>query len=95
MKIIIILIIISIAALYISGNLRSGGNKYSILYVSWATSLLFFNIFMAFFLYFFTHQIKKKPGELGLPGKIGPRGYEGPPEECKFECTQVNLNVIN
>jgi len=43
---------------------------------------------MAFFLYFFTHQIKKKPGEIGLPGKIGPRGYEGESEECKFECTK-------
>ena len=84
MKIIIILVIISIAALYISGNLSSGGNKYSIL--SWATSLLFFNIFMAFYLYFFTHQIKKKSGELGLPGKIGPRGYEGDSEYCNFEC---------
>ena len=89
MKTIIILIILLGVALFYSGKLKQGGNKYAVLYVSWSSSLLFFNIFMAFFLYIFTHQIKKRPGEIGLKGKMGPRGYEGEPEECKFECVQL------
>lgn len=73
-------------ALIYSGKLKEGGNKYAVLYVSWSTSLLFFNIFMAIFLYTFNHKIKNRPGEIGLPGKMGPRGYEGESEICRFEC---------
>ena len=91
MKTIIILIVIAAGALYFSGQLRSGGNKYAIIYVSWASSLIFFNIFIAFFLYVFSHRVKNNPGEVGLKGKIGPRGNEGKSELCKFEC----VNKIN
>tara|TARA_Y200000002_G_scaffold363136_1_gene350925 strand:- start:208 stop:471 length:264 start_codon:yes stop_codon:yes gene_type:complete len=86
MKTIIILVIITFGALYFSSQLRSNGNKYAILYVSWASSLLFFNIFMAFFLYVFTHRVKNNEGEIGLKGDIGPRGYEGKSDLCKFKC---------
>lgn len=87
MKMIIILIALAVAAIYFSNQVKGGGNKYSALFVSWATSLLFFNIFIALFLYMFTHQIKKRPGEVGLKGKIGPRGKEGTPKQCKFKCS--------
>ena len=86
MKTIIILIVLAVAAIYFSNQLKGGGNKYSVLFVSWATSLLFFNIFISFFLYLFTHQIKKNQGEVGIKGKMGPRGKEGEPEICKFQC---------
>ena len=86
MKTIIILIIIAVIALYFSGQLRGNGNKYALIYTSWATSLLFFNIFIAFFLYTFNHRVKNNLGEVGLKGKIGPRGEEGESEICKFEC---------
>ena len=86
MKTIIVLIIIAVAALFFSGKMRSNGNKYALLYTSWATSLLFINIIMAFFLYIFNHRVKNNPGEVGLKGKIGPRGEEGESEICKFEC---------
>ena len=85
MKTIIILIILAASALYFSSNLKTG-SKYASLFSSWATSLLFFNIMIALFFYFFHHQIKKKEGEIGLKGNLGPRGEEGRSELCKFKC---------
>ncbi len=86
MKTIIILIIIALSALYFSSKLKKNGSKYDGIFASWATSLLFFNIMIALFFYFFNHQVKKKEGEIGLKGKLGPRGYEGRSELCKFKC---------
>ena len=33
-----------------------------------------------------SNWFKNNPGEVGLKGKIGPRGEEGESEICKFEC---------
>ena len=50
----------AVAAIYFSNQLKGGGNKYSALFVSWATSLLFFNIFIALIFFLITKLILQK-----------------------------------